>query len=153
MGCCSGATHVCGIDFCAAADCVASSGSCGPQPKVFMAHLRPSEEVPPTNVDPNEAGSAKFTLSADRKSVMYEGLADNIRCPIRAELRLAPKGRTGDRVFSLQGAPQIPHGYGFGGQHTMTASMADALESGSWYVEIDTVPYPMGEIRGQLVAE
>jgi hypothetical protein len=134
-----------------------------PNPKpVFTAQLSGAEEVPP--VETNARGNTVFTLSPDGNSLNYILIVSNIDRVTQAHIHLAPSGQNGPVVAFLFGLSE-PTGRvnGILEKGTITAndlvgqlegqSLSDLIElmrAGNSYVNVHTVDYPAGEIRGQI---
>lgn len=110
----------------------------------FTATLEGAQEVPA--VDSPASGVATFIMSPDKISftyyITYTGLTST---ETMAHFHKAPKGSAGGVVYALSStAPKS------GLQALTTADVAD-IEAGRWYVNIHTVNFPNGEIRGQVL--
>ena len=132
----------------------------------FVAHLSGDEEVPP--VATQAQGQAIFHLSKDGTELSYELIAANIEDLVMSHIHLATAGQNGPIVAWLYPSappPQLIPGRfdGLLAEGTITAAdlvgplagkplsdLIDAMREGGTYVNIHTVQYPAGEIRGQI---
>ena len=130
----------------------------------FHAVLAGDNQQPP--VDTRARGLATFQLSADGTKLEYKVLVANIQNVIGAHVHFAPSGQNGPIVLPLLGNPFIPDpGVTLNGilvEGTATAAdvsgplagdlaaLVSAMRSGETYVNIHTVAYRPGEIRGQI---
>jgi hypothetical protein len=125
------------------------------------------ENERPVPVDTKARGNATFTLSEDGRSVHYKLIVANIDHVTQSHIHIAPVDSAGPVVVFLFGfvaggvtengvlaegdftaanliaRPAI----GFGA--TMPELVA-AMTNGRAYVNVHTVQYPAGEIRGQI---
>lgn len=119
-------------------------------PLSFTVNLTGGEQVPPVAT----AGKGVAALSYDPAtrlltwSVTYSGLSSpatmaHFHGP-------APAGKNaGVQIWmSAQGAPPTSP---IKGQATLTASQAEQLTAGEWYINVHTADHPAGEIRGQVI--
>ena len=128
------------------------------------APLKAENEIQTPSVISNAAGTAQFRLSADGQSLEYRLIAANIDGVIQAHIHVGPIDENGPVVAFLFG-PVEPGGRTQGVLATgvVTAddlvgplagqplsALVEELESGNAYVNVHTVEYPMGEIRGQV---
>lgn len=129
----------------------------------FVANLSGDEEVPP--VDTLARGQAVFKLSKDGTVLQYKLIAANIEDTLQAHIHLGPAGTNGPVVTFLFG-PVAPGSGIFRGvlaEGVITAedligplagqplsALIAAMEAGNTYVNVHTVQYPAGEIRGQI---
>jgi hypothetical protein len=132
----------------------------------FVTNLSGDEEVPP--VDTRARGQAIFKLSKDGSELSYRLIVANLMNVTMAHIHLAPAGVEGPVVAWLYPSgppPQLIPGRTSGVLATGVitaddlvgllagASIADLvaeLESGNAYVNVHTVEWPVGEIRGQI---
>lgn len=132
----------------------------------FRAHLSGSEEVPP--VDTRAQGQAVFQTSLDGTSIHFMLNVANIEDITQAHIHLAPAGQNGPVVAWL--FPAMPPPVLIPGrfQGVLSAgvitegSLVGPLEgktlddliseimNGNTYVNVHTVPFPAGEVRGQI---
>jgi hypothetical protein len=132
----------------------------------FVAPMSGDQEVPP--VDSNGTGNTVFQLSEDGDSLHYQLIVANTENVTQAHIHLAPAGENGPVVVFLFGfvdggvtqngvlaegtiteADLIPRpGIGFDG--TLESLLAE-MHAGNAYVNVHTVAYPPGEIRGQIM--
>lgn len=136
-------------------------------PAVFVAHLWGREQVPTVNTQ--ALGVATFEVAPDGASVRYRlevSRAVNVQM---AHIHIAPPGQNGPVVVWLYPPappPQLKPGR-FDGElasGTFTASnlvgplarqplsaLLERMRVGEAYVNVHTVAYPGGEIRGQVL--
>lgn len=109
----------------------------------YVAVLTGAEEVPP--VATSASGSATFTLSADRTQLTYL-VTHDVTGGTASHIHLAAAGENGAVVY-----PFTPFGSSMSGTLTITATDADNLEQGKFYVNVHSSGHPGGEIRGQIL--
>jgi hypothetical protein len=132
----------------------------------FSAHLSGAQEVPP--VQSLARGQAIFRLSSDGTELHYKLIVANLQDTRMAHIHLAPAGVNGPVVAWLYpgGPPPVEIPGRFSGvlaEGTITAAnlvgplagmtlenLVDAMRAGDTYVNVHTVAYPGGEIRGQI---
>jgi len=128
----------------------------------FVAHLSGDQEVPP--VATGGQGQAIFKLSSDGESLKYKLIVANIADVTQSHIHLAPAGSNGAVVAFLFGF--VPGGVTVNGvlaEGMITAAdligpltgqplsaLIDELNNGGAYVNVHSVSYPGGEIRGQI---
>ena len=136
-------------------------------PHNFDTHLTGRNERPTPN-DSKAQGQAVFQLSADGLSLSYRLNVANIEDVTQAHIHMGPADGTGGIVAWLYpSAPplQLIPGRSQGTLEagTITAAslvgalagqplsaLVDAIEAGNAYVNVHTVAFPLGEIRGQI---
>lgn len=134
------------------------------EPLNFRAHLSGDEQNPP--LDTRAHGQAIFQLSQDGTELYFKVIVANIDNVIGAHIHLAPLGQNGPIVLPLLGNPFIPDpGVTVNGILVEgTALSADvsgplagdlnalvaAMQAGDTYVNVHTVEFRPGEIRGQI---
>ena len=149
---------------------LASVGTAAAMVLNFRAHLSGRAEVP-VAVDTQAQGQAIFQLSKDGTEMHYKLIAANIENLFMAHIHLAAADANGPIVVWLYGTPPagpdedlIPGRFdGVLAEGTITAAdlvgplagktLADllqAMQDGGTYVNIHTIQYPPGEIRGQI---
>lgn len=141
-----------------------------PMVKNFRAHLSGDQEVPA--VETNATGQAIFQLSKDGMTLSYKLIVANINDVRMAHIHLAPAGVNGGVVVWLYPASAPPvlipgksNGILAQGEITeadVTGALAaedepfeallEAIKAGNTYVNVHTVAYGGGEIRGQINA-
>ena len=132
----------------------------------FTAHLSGDNEVPARET--LAQGQAWFRLDKEGTELSYRLIAANIENILQAHIHLAPAGVNGSVVAwmypSAPPATLIPGRFdGVLAKGTISAAnlvgplaghpLADlvaAMQSGGTYVNVHTVQYPGGEIRGQI---
>jgi hypothetical protein len=101
------------------------------------------DNVVPAVVTAAEGGIG-LILNADRSRIRYEGSVNGVT-PTAVALRLGDAGENGTVVKMLSTS-----GTSISGDFPVTAADIAALDSDSWYVEVQSAGHPAGEIRGQL---
>jgi CHRD domain/IPTL-CTERM motif/Prealbumin-like fold domain len=110
---------------------------------LFVFHLSPEQEVPPTTSDARGGCFGQLNQTTRRLSLVC---THNVGQPVIAHIHRAPAGANGPIVFDL-GDPTSP----MEAVWDMTpAEMADLL-AGNYYVNIHASGRPDGEIRGQML--
>lgn len=132
----------------------------------FRAVLSGDEEVPPA--DTKARGQASFQLAKDGLSIQFRLIVANIENVTMAHIHTAPAGVNGPVVVWLY--PQSPppdllpgRSNGMIAQGVFTkddlvgpledmelSDLIDLLESGEAYVNVHTLQFPGGEVRGQI---
>lgn len=129
---------------------------------MFLAKLRGENEVPPVETDAR--GQAVFKLSRDQLRLKFRLDLFDIENVVVAHLHLGAKGTNGPVVAFLFGPITNPVSIEcatFTGTITQEElvgplagqSLDDLVReiiSGNIYINVHTVQYPNGEIRGQL---
>jgi glucose/arabinose dehydrogenase len=130
----------------------------------FWTHLSGREQVPPLFT--LSQGQAIFKLSKDGTELAFKLIVANIDNVIGAHIHIAPAGENGPIVLPLLGNPFIPDpGVTVNGilvEGTVTAAdvsgplagdldaLVAAMRAGGTYVNVHTVEFRPGEIRGQI---
>jgi len=128
----------------------------------YVAHLAGANEVSP--VDTLARGQAKFELSADGTELHYRVNVANIEAVTQAHIHVGPAGQNGGVVAFLFGfVPEGVYPNGTLAVGVITAAnlvgalagqplsaLVAELEAGNAYVNVHTLAYPGGEIRGQI---
>ena len=130
----------------------------------FSAHLSGREQNPP--LDTRAQGQAIFQLSKDGTELAFKVIVANIDNVIGAHIHLAPAEQNGPIVLPLLGNPFIPdpgvtvNGILVEGTATAAdvsgplagdlAALIAAMRAGNTYVNVHTVEFRGGEIRGQI---
>lgn len=130
----------------------------------FHAVLAGDNETPP--VDTRARGLATFQLRSGGTKLEFKVIVANIQNVVGAHIHFALPGQSGPIVLPLLGNPFIPDpGVTLNGllvEGTATAAdvsgpfsgdldaLVAAMRSGQTYVNIHTVEYRPGEIRGQI---
>lgn len=130
-------------------------------PIQFTASLSGAQEVPPI-VTP-ATGYAWFELNSEQTALYYELYVFDIANVVQAHIHLAPPGVNGPVVAFLHGlAPPTGAVNGLLASGTITApnvigplagnfnALIGHMLDGNTYVNVHTVQYPAGEIRGQI---
>jgi hypothetical protein len=137
-----------------------------PQGPNFRAHLSGGEEVPP--VQTRAQGQAIFRVAADGMSIHYRLNVANIENVTQAHIHLGAAGTNGPVVVWLypREAPPVLIPGRFQGvlaAGVITAAdlvgllagqtigdLVDEMASGNTYVNVHTLQFPPGEVRGQI---
>ncbi len=112
----------------------------------------------------NATGQANFKLSKDGTQLHYKLIAANIESVLFAHLHLAPKGQNGPVVVTLfHPMPAVMSPQGVIAEGVITSAslsgplvgmplsdLITAIEAGNIYVNVHSLRYPGGELRGQL---
>lgn len=128
----------------------------------FRAHLSSDQEVPP--VESMATGQAIFQLSKDGETLGYKLIVANIEDVLAAHIHMAPVGASAGVVVALYTGGLISgKTNGILAEGEITADdlvgalvgmelkdLLDKMEWGQTYVNVHTVMYPGGEIRGQI---
>jgi hypothetical protein len=140
------------------------------QTRNFVATLDGDQEVSAVPVVTRGTGSAHFQLSRDGTELSYRLIVSNIENVTMSHIHLAPAGANGPVVVWLYPSgppPQLIAGrtQGILAEGTITdASLVGplagmtlddllaAIRAGNAYVNVHTLQYPPGEIRGQIMA-
>lgn len=131
----------------------------------FFAKLRGRFEVPPVRT--NARGGAVFKLSEDGRRLLFKISLEDIDDVTVAHIHLGPKGVNGPIVVTLFGPFRRPISIDeeeFTGVITREdlegplegrslASLIKEMRRGNTYVNVHTVEFPDGEIRGQIYPE
>ena len=134
----------------------------------FSAALSPANSVPPLSTP--ASGNAVFTLSADGNSLTFTLTVAGILNPQAAHIHMGDAATNGPVIvplfplgsFAVQPETATPFG-GTLSSGTITAAdfkgslagktMADliaAIKAGDAYINVHTLVYPAGEMRGQI---
>ncbi len=128
----------------------------------FRAHLSSDQEVPPR--ESMATGQAIFQLSKDGETLSYKLIVANIEDVRMAHIHMAPAGsNAGFVVWLYSGETILGTTNGILAEGEITAAdlvgdlagmelkdLVDAMEWGNTYVNVHTVMYGGGEIRGQI---
>ena len=98
------------------------------------------------------SGSGSATAVLIERELVVTGTFDGLSSPATvAHLHRAPKGLRGPVAFEL-GITHAVTGI-LGGSVTLTEEQIEALNAGSYYVQVHSETNPDGEIRGWLLQE
>jgi CHRD domain len=135
-------------------------------PHGIGTHLTGAEEVPPRET--RGQGQAIFRISEDGTELTYKLIVANILNVTQAHIHLGPAGGTGGIVAWLYpSAPPLQlipgRTQGVLGEGVITSAslvgalagqplsaLIDAILDGGTYVNVHTLQFPPGEIRGQI---
>lgn len=144
---------------------VSAMGAAG-QPRTYVAPLSGAQEVPSN--DSLARGQAVFRLSSDSTQVDYRLILANIENITQAHIHVAPVGQNGPVVVWLYPeappAQLIPGRFdGILAEGTITeadlvgqladqplSALIDLMDDGQTYVNVHTLQFPPGEVRGQI---
>lgn len=113
----------------------------------FAAFLTGDQEVPA--VGTNASGVARFSL--DGTTLAYEVAVRDIADITASHIHMGAPGVNGPVVYPLfTGAGDFDPGSPISGTLMLTEDQANDLRAGNYYVNVHTVGYPAGEIRGQI---
>jgi hypothetical protein len=145
---------------------MAWAGGATGQPENFRAHLSGAEEVPA--VATRAQGQAIFQVAPGESFIHFRLNVANIENVTMAHIHLAPFGQNGPVVVWLYPAappPQLLEGRFQGtlaaGAITAAslvgplvgqtiADLLDEMAAGNAYVNVHTLQFPGGEVRGQI---
>jgi len=129
----------------------------------LIVHLSAAQAVPP--VESHAQGEATFRLSRDGNSLSYKIITANIDDVTLAHIHVGARGTSGPVVVNLYpiGLPVAGRASGVLAEGSITSAdlvgpgagyplsaLVDAMAAGLTYVDVHTLQYPEGEIRGQL---
>lgn len=137
-----------------------------PTPLTFSAELNGTDEVPPNSSQ--GTGNGVFELSSDRTELAYSITLDTVPNVIGAHIHAGVVGENGEVLLALVGNPLIDApGITVGDDGILVEGVAtsadvqgsfvgdldglvQAMKDGSTYVNIHTIAFPSGEVRGQV---
>lgn len=129
--------------------CVKTSNSLPPNTVAFTATLLGTGETPSNASTAN--GLASFTYNSTTYIltgiIEFEGFAT---ATTAAHIHKGAVGVNGSPVFTIEDTGPFTSPISFTSPALTTSQIAD-LMAGNYYVNIHTVGYPDGEIRGQLI--
>ena len=127
----------------------------------FKAKLSSKNEVPSHKT--KSMGKAEFTLSKDGKQLTYKLYVKNVVDATAAHIHSGKKGENGPPLVGLYSEEKKGKFTGVLAQGIITdaeligslqgktlADLVTLLKSGETYVNVHTVAFPDGEIRGQI---
>jgi hypothetical protein len=135
------------------------------EPMLFIANLSSQTVVPLVADETNARGEAGFNVNPQGDTIDYIVAAYDIDQVLSTTMHLGSPGVNGPIIVYLYRADS-PTGSidGLLAKETITANELDgplngktindllnAISNGNIYVQINTAPYPNGEIRGQIV--
>jgi hypothetical protein len=139
----------------------------GKSGKNFTTHLTGDEEVPEP-AQTNATGQAIFNLKNNGTELHYKLIVANIEDVFMAHIHLAPEGQNGPVVVWLypdNPPPLLIPGptNGILAEGVISAddlvgpfagltleALVEAFKAGNCYVNVHTLTFPAGEIRGQI---
>lgn len=109
--------------------------------------LTPAAEVPPTNS--KGSGQATATLNTTSHQLTYDATFQGFASPVTAAHFHGPATtqKNAKVQVPLGNNPSSP----VHGAATLTAAQQQQLLAGQWYLNVHSVDYPAGAIRGQMV--
>ncbi len=121
----------------------------------FVASLSGTNEVPPNNSI--ATGTGVFTLEGN--SFRYQVSMPLPFAPTGASIYGPAKlGQTAPPLFTLDGPrfvspypPAAEGGFAFTGSRALSSEEISQLLAGLWYVNVRSVDFPEGELRGQIL--
>lgn len=129
----------------------------------FKAHLTSAQEVSTPPVETTAQGQATLKFSKDGMSVSYKINVAQLENVVGAHLHLAPAGSNGPVVVNLLPAGVSGKVNGTLTEGTFTAAnlagplagmtledLRTAMMEGNIYVNVHTMAYPGGQVRGQV---
>jgi CHRD domain len=131
----------------------------------FTAHGTSEEEVQAVPVESRAQAQATFKLSKNGESLIYKLNVAQLKDVLFAHIHLAPAGSNGPVVAFLAGpfTPPLDRANGRLARGTITAAdllgplagspladLIEAIERGDTYINVHTIAYPDGEVRGQI---
>jgi CHRD domain len=132
---------------------IAAMTSCsGAMTTTYTATLLGSSQVPPVITSNQTQATATATLDSSSSVLTVSGTyaylsgqvtAQHIRGPVAA-------GAVAPIVFTLTNTATAAAG-SFEGKFTLSASQITDLNSGLYYINLETAQNPSGEVRGQLI--
>jgi len=116
-----------------------------PSPSDFAAKIDGAQETPPSGSA--ATGDGTFVVNPDR-SITYSVFTSGLSATA-AHIHAGPAGTAGGILFPLVGGPA-----NFAGTTPpMTTAQYEMLQAKGMYVNVHTVAFPAGEIRGQILSD
>ena len=112
----------------------------------LKAELKGSNEVPPNGG--KGTGTVTATYDTASKKLTWKGTYSDLTGSATMAHFHGPAEPDKTAVITV---PITPIKSPFEGAATLTDAQAAELMAGQWYVNVDTVAHPLGEIRGQIV--
>ena len=112
----------------------------------FRSELKGGNEVPPNKS--KGTGTLTATYDTASKKLTWKGTYSDLTGPATMAHFHGPAEPDKTAVITV---PITPIKSPFEGAATLTDAQAAELMAGQWYVNVDTVAHPLGEIRGQIV--
>ncbi|MGI5818275.1 MAG: CHRD domain-containing protein [Armatimonadota bacterium] len=123
-----------------------------PKPQsIFRAQLSGDAVVPPAET--NSHGVALFKLSGDGELMYFKLIVANIEDVVAAHIHLGAPGVNGPVQVGLYTGGLIEgrfQGTLAEGSFPVSEELLEAIRAGETYVQVHTVAYPGGHIRGQI---
>ena len=132
---------------------IAVMTSCsGAMTTTYKASLLGVNEVPPVTTNSNLKADATATLDISTSVLTVNGTYSYLTGPVTAQHIRGPAaaGAIAPIVFTLTNTATAAQG-SFTGSFTLSASQISDLNSGSYYINLETAANPNGEVRGQLL--
>lgn len=116
--------------------------------QTFGTVMTGAAEFPPGSGSPDGSGLAAITINGT--SVTFSILVKGISTPTLAHIHKAALGASGSVVIDFH-APTFTNGFATGTVVAAASDVADLLANPSlYYVNVHTVEFPAGALRGQL---
>ena len=118
----------------------------------YKASLFGVNEVPPVTTNSNMKADATATLDLSTSVLTVSGTYSYLTGPVTARHIRGPAGAgtIAPIVFTLNDTATPAQG-SFSGSFTLSASQITDLNSGAYYINLETAANPSGEVRGQLI--
>lgn len=104
----------------------------------------------PHNVSTDAEGWVWAILRDDDTFVISGALQNLTSDIVEVNLERGEPGETGAMIFDLTTDERDENGHRFFGETTLTGAQMDDLRDGLYYINVITIDYPDGELRGQL---
>ena len=98
--------------------------------------------------DPNGSGSVTLAVNPGNKQVCYDFKLSGVATPLMAHIHQGPPLKNGPPVVTLFTGPGAKLDGCVTWLHSQLAEIVD--DPADFYVDIDTIEYPDGALRGQL---
>lgn len=105
----------------------------------------------PYTGDPDGTGSAWITINVGQQEVCWKLSVENVALPARAaHIHRAPAGASGGIVVGLSAPDESGTSAGCSTGHDRELLRDILQDPASFYVNVHTVEYPRGAVRGQM---
>jgi hypothetical protein len=120
----------------------------------YNATLSGANEVPPVTTSSNTIASATATFDSSNNVLTVNGTYAYLSGQVKAQ-HIHAHGSTdastsANIVWTLTNTATVAQG-SFAGKFTLTNSQVTDLNSGRYYINLETAANPSGEVRGQLI--
>lgn len=120
-----------------------------PTEALYVANMRPTNEVPP--VSSSATGAIGFILNADANQITYFGSFSRLTSnSTQAHFHTGAAGANGGVRYGLSYTPLASTSGTFAGQQMVDATDVSNMNSGNWYANVHSTVNPGGEIRDQV---